>query len=107
MKLMKTDSDVTGTCLQGYITTTYAQLVETFGEPSHDGDGYKTDAEWVLSDSRGNVVTIYNYKDGKNYNGNNGLDVEEITDWHIGGRNESVVDLVQDNMPTSTTRRGW
>ena len=72
------------TSLAGYLTTTYAELVEAFGEPNTPNDGYKTDAEWTLMDEDGNVVTVYNYKDGKNYNGAGGLDVEDITEWHVG-----------------------
>lgn len=83
-------SAVNGTHLQGYVDTTYARLVEVFGEPHFDGDGYKVDAEWVLETPAG-VATIYNYKSGKNYNGEDGLPVTSITDWHIGGHNKDVV----------------
>jgi DNA/RNA-binding domain of Phe-tRNA-synthetase-like protein len=97
-----------GTSLQGYIYTDYEKLVETFGEPSHDGDGYKTDAEWVLADDTGHVVTIYNWKDGPNYLGEeDGTPVEWIYEWHIGGRDDNAVDLVQDTIPTANTRKGW
>ena len=78
-----------GSCLQGYLDASYATLVQLFGQPD-DGDGYKVDAEWTLyfADGKGGgeVVTIYNYKDGKNYCGEEGTEVEDITDWHIGGR---------------------
>jgi hypothetical protein len=65
-------------------------LVKVFGEPNCVGDGYKTDAEWCISVD-GKVATIYNYKNGKNYLGDEGYDVEEITTWHIGGFDSSVV----------------
>ena len=80
-------SKVNGTSLKGYVDVSYATLIEMFGEPL-EGDGYKTDAEWVIAFKRnGGTVyaTIYNYKDGRNYCGEEGLDVEDITDWHIGG----------------------
>ena len=76
---------INGTCLQGYINTSYRDLVECFGEPHCDGDGYKVDAEWMLRFEDGTVATIYNWKDGKNYCGEDGLAVEDITEWHIGG----------------------
>ena len=81
------------TSLQSYIDISYDEIVEVLGAPECS-DGYKTDAEWTLEAPDGTVATIYNYKDGKNYNGASGLDVEEIRDWHIGGRNEAAVLLV-------------
>ncbi len=108
MRLKKSDANVTGTSLQGYILTTYKKLVDTFGEPSHDGDGYKTDAEWVLTDEKDcTVVTIYNYKNGPNYCGAEGIPVEDILEWHIGGRSELAVDLVHEAIPASEVRTGW
>ena len=84
-----------GTSLQGYVGTTYKKLVDTFGEPTGN-DGYKTDAEWDLVFEDGTVASIYNYKDGKNYNGDDGVDVENITDWHIGGYNKLAVERVTE-----------
>jgi len=46
------------------------------------GDQGKTDAQWVIFTPHG-VVTVYNYKNGKNYLGDAGPTVQEITDWHI------------------------
>ena len=77
---------VNGTSLKGYISCDYSSLVEMFGPPHSDGDGYKVDAEWMLEFSNGVVATIYNWKDGHNYCGEDGLPVECITDWHIGGK---------------------
>ncbi len=82
-----------GTCLQGYVDISYARLVELLGEPSC-GDGYKVDAEWVILFGSGAVATIYNYKDGVNYNGKNGTAVEQLRDWHIGGNSAAVVSKV-------------
>ena len=83
------------TSLQGYVDTTYKKLVDAFGEPTGN-DGYKTDAEWDLVFEDGTVASIYNYKDGKNYNGDDGVDVENITDWHIGGYNKLAVERVTE-----------
>ena len=86
----------TGTSLQGRIYTTYARLVKVFGKPPTRGDGYKVDAEWTLQHSPSRkIITIYNYKDGKNYLGRKGLPVSRITDWHIGGKTRSVVNLIR------------
>lgn len=72
--------------LQGYIDITYAELVDLFGEPHNDGDGYKVDARWELLLSDGYqedvVVTIYNYKNGYNYTGG---DHTRLKQWNVGG----------------------
>jgi hypothetical protein len=81
----KMGGGVGGTSLQGYIRTSYADLVGCFGEPTHDGDGYKVDAEWVITFADGVVATIYNWKDGPNYCGEDGTPVEFIREWHVGG----------------------
>ena len=78
--------EVAGTCLIACITADYKDLVKVFGEPTRDKEGLKTDVMWRLKTPYG-VATIYNYKDGKNYLGNEGLGVENITDWHFGGGN--------------------
>jgi len=79
-----------GTFYQGMLDILYDNLVKYFGEPHTDGDGHKVDAEWVL-DIDGTVVTIYNYKDGINYLGvPDGLPVNRIKEWHIGGKSKRV-----------------
>jgi hypothetical protein len=73
-----------GTHLVGYINCSYLTLRSLLGKPGY-ADGYKVDAEWCLQFRDGTVATIYNWKNGKNYLGEEGLDVEDITEWHIGG----------------------
>jgi hypothetical protein len=86
---IKPHMNFVGTSLQGYIDMTHAELVELFGEHETSGDGYKIDYEvgFMLVNGDSEIrVTIYNYKDGVNYNGEeDGIPTEEITDWHIGG----------------------
>jgi hypothetical protein len=79
-----------GTGLVDYLSVSYKKLVSVFGEPNAENDGYKTDAEWVIFTPAG-IATIYNYKTGKNYLKDAGTPIDEITDWHIGGRNKGVV----------------
>jgi hypothetical protein len=89
------DKRVDGTCLQGEVNIDYKTLVLLFGKPeTFSGDkGGKVDAEWVIETPDG-VATIYNYKDGKNYNGKDGYATRDITEWHIGGKTEEVVKWV-------------
>ena len=84
------------TCLQDHITTTYTQIVLSFGEPSKYNDGYKTDAEWDILFNDEIVCTLYNYKNGKNYNGKNGTPTKELYYWNIGGITEYSADLIND-----------
>lgn len=82
-----------GGCLQGTINITYAELKKTLGKPTN-GDGYKVDAEWGINFENGVNVSIYNYKDGKNYNGKDGISKTKITNWHIGAESEDSVKLI-------------
>ena len=83
-----------GTSLQSSVTVSYADLVRLFGEPNTDHDGYKSDAEWLIYTMDG-VCTIYNYKDGRNYLGSEGLATKDITDWHLGGHNKNAPEIVK------------
>ena len=77
-----------GTGCQGYLPegTRYEDIVRVFGEPqlgaSLDG---KIKAEWV-GRINGLVFTIYDYKSR--------LDPERNIDWHIGGKQKLVAELV-------------
>lgn len=90
-------SELNMTSLQGYVNTNYETLVACFGEPVAQYDDYKCDCEWNIKFADGVVVSIYNWKDGKNYCGEEGLDVEDITDWHVGGhRGTDAVGRVEE-----------
>jgi hypothetical protein len=83
-----------GTSFQGYVDIPYGILVRIFGEPM-EGDMYKTQAEWEVCFEDGTVATIYDYKVGACYCGeDDGIAKEDVTDWHIGGHNEKAVDHV-------------
>ena len=93
--------DVNMSSLQGYVTTTYGQLVKTFGEPTMtDASPYeKVNAEWILEftipfidewgeeDFKYVKATIYNWKDGY-------VPTEEYN-WHIGGFDNEAVECVE------------
>lgn len=86
--------DPTGTHLQDCINITYAEIKKVFGKPCA-ADGYKVDAEWDIEFEDGTIATVYNYKDGRNYNGRKGTATTKITDWHIGGTSKRAVELVK------------
>ena len=81
--------DASGTYLQDYIDVSYKELVKVFGKSIKD-DGYKTDAQWTGTID-GEIFTIYNYKDGKNYLEREGTPKTKITEWHIGGHTKEIV----------------
>ena len=79
----------------GYLAAfeaTYHDIVAIFGEPS-SGDNYKTEAQWRVLMPENQAVTIYNYKTSKSCNPQN-PDINEVTLWHIGGKNRQLVDNV-------------
>lgn len=87
---------VSGTHLVGYLSAfSYHDIVSVLGEPS-EGDGYKTDAEWIIEGTDGTVATIYNWKNGRNYNGDDGWEVEDITEWNVGGLSHKAIALVEE-----------
>jgi len=91
-------ADDTGTCYQDEIEVSYDTLVEVFGEPDPiANDGYKTDIEWLIEFEDGTIATIYNWKNGHNYLGeHDGLSIENITYWHIGGFDKKAADYIKD-----------
>jgi len=86
-----------GSHLQGGVDASYAELVALFGEPG-EGDGSKVDARWALrfDDPRRTVATVYNYKDGPAYLGDEGTPVARIREWHVGGFAPAAARRVQE-----------
>jgi len=71
---------------------TYKNIVSSFAKQNAKNDGDKTDAEWQLMTETGIYFTIYNYKNGKNYLGEEGELIKDITDWHVGISDDSKSD---------------
>lgn len=78
-----------GSCLQGYIKTTYDELVNVFGNPT-TLQGDKVTVEWTILFSDGTVATIYDWKLSQT--------PMSVYDWHIGGFNQRAVELVTNCM---------
>jgi hypothetical protein len=94
MNFKHTDN-IQGTHLQGYVNTTYADLVKLFGQPTFT-DGDKTNSEWGLKFEDGTVATIYDYKMPM-------TPVDEY-EWHIGGLSKKAVHRVCAALGTVPTR---
>jgi len=86
---------VSGTFKVGNLDCPYSDLVACFGQPM-DGDEYKTDAEWWIQFDDGEIATIYNYKNGHNYLGDDGCDTVDIDEWSIGGKHPEVVPRIME-----------
>jgi len=83
-------TSASGSCLRGYIKTTYDELVNVFGEPT-TLKGDKVNVEWTIKFSDGTVATIYDWKQSETPMG--------VYDWHIGGFNHRAVELVNNCVP--------
>ena len=93
IKLIDTEATVGGTSLQGYIKTTYDEIVEVFGEPRYTGGDDKVTTEWDLEfevDDEYVIATIYDWK----------LDKTPFGEyrWHIGGHFAFAADVVTQFM---------
>ena len=74
-----------------------SKVAKKIGISSEDGDGYKLDAHWSIEWEDGKVATIYNWKNGLNYNDkiirgsdHYGIQLTDIREWHIGGKDPEV-----------------
>lgn len=82
--MKKTNKSANGTSFHDVtITTTINALVELLGEPTYTGDWSedKVTVEWVCENERGNIVTIYDWKEYRK------LDRDEMVEFHLGGHN--------------------
>lgn len=84
-------------CLQGYVTATYDQLVEVFGIPDYmdpSGDG-KIDTEWEVFNTPAGTVRIYDWKE---YDGGRRSRDGNPYEWHIGGTTRKAVHFVIEKL---------
>ena len=99
--------------LQGSIDISYSDLLRVFGKEHkrYEEEGLKTDVAWdfefIMDDSSVIYANIYNWKDGVNYLGPEGKEVEEITDWHIGGNSNQAVQLINTAIKVEKERELW
>jgi len=83
-----------GTSLRGYVTTTLAELIKTFGEPEYYGEGDKVTVEWTILFDNREVATIYDWK--RYEEGTPSLN--EVFQYNIGGHTEQAVRLVKNTL---------
>jgi hypothetical protein len=85
-----TKINVNGTSHQGEISESFETLLKLFGTPMSAVDN-KSDVEWSIMFNDGVVSTIYNWKNGPAFCGNDGINPVNITEWNIGGKTISAV----------------
>ena len=120
-KILEIDNDESnyasgGSSLQGYITESYYNLIDVFGEPTHStasGDG-KVHTEWVLrfkciekdatdpDDWEIIYATIYDWKE----EGPQFARQASSYRWHIGGENYMAQDVVSKAIEDHFSRNG-
>ena len=88
-----------GSSFRGYLCAGYNELVEKFGEPHGLDSNHKIDAEWIVDTPHG-VATIYNYKNGYSYLGLSGLKLNEMDEWHVGGKNKQSYEWITTRLST-------
>ena len=84
---------VGGTSIQGRVSTSYAKLVEAFGQPDIGPDGDidgKVTCEWTMSAEIDGTTVMATVYDWKTYSGTPMYGY----DWHVGGHDDRAVLLV-------------
>lgn len=79
-----------GTRYQDTIETSYFNLINLFGLPTF-GKGDKTLCEWVLENSLGDIVTIYDWKSKTN-------DPELVSRWNLGCNGDTYSNVFLDQV---------
>lgn len=93
-KVIDNKSKANGTSLQGYITTTYEELVNRLGQPLKGSDDHKVTCEWILEFDSGDIVTIYDWKVSST--------PKNLYNWQIGGFNLKAIDLLEEAINIQT-----
>ena len=92
---MKPTKNTGGTHLQGKLAMPYSELVQAFGKPHYEWKPTdlenKIDVEWAFEFEDGTIATLYNWKNGYAYCGTEGLPLDHITEWNVGGHSVDAV----------------
>ena len=91
------DQTLTGSSLQGYIKTTYAALVEKFGEPDTI-DLDKSTAEWCVEFCVDEGGGDYKYVNATIYDWKTDSTPMDEYEWHVGGFDFDAVECVDNFM---------
>ena len=93
---MSSHTKTAGTYLQGYVEDLpYDMLIEAIGLPNSKGDEYKIDIMWCGTID-GHPFTVYNWKNGINYCGEDGQLIQDMTHWNVGGHDKEIYHQLKD-----------
>lgn len=83
-----------GTSLQGYVTTTYDELVELLGDPLPGSADGKSTCEWILEFEDDSIATIYDWKLSST--------PKNLYSWQVGGVSLKALDYVEEALNIQT-----
>jgi hypothetical protein len=91
---IKRTTEIAGSCLQGYVYATRAELIKIFGTPGNGDDGYKVFHNWgvfiqVQPEVLGTTANIYDWKYDEVF------PADKVIKWNIGGYSQNAVDAVR------------
>lgn len=95
---------IEGTGRRGTMFAHYEDIVSVCGKPIVNREYGKVDVHWIIETTAG-IATIYNYKDGKAYLGDEGLDYRDIKSWHIGAKSEDAAQEVIEQVQSFVKER--
>ncbi len=87
-KVNQKNTSADGTHLQGFVKTTYDDLVKLFGNPKEGSCDGKTTCEWIIEFEDATVATIHDWK--VNFTS------RDLYYWSVGGHSHRVLDLLKE-----------
>jgi hypothetical protein len=95
-----TTTEISGTHLQGYVTTTRGELTRLFGSPWEQDSTEKVTLEWGVLFEDGTIATVY---DWKRYEPRE-LGLDEEYQYHVGGLSPRAVELITQALEAEATK---
>jgi len=92
-------AEISGTHLQGYVTTTRGELTRLFGNPWQADSSEKVTLEWGVLFDDGTIATVY---DWKRYEPRE-LGLNEEYAYHVGGLSPRAVELITQALEKEKT----
>ena len=101
-----------GFSANSHVRVTYAVMCSVLGQPlaknqpigknaAYPDDDYKTDVCWGIRDDQGRTATIWNYKNGPAYCGEEVPNIEAIDGFSIGSNSPELIRELEDKLTTA------